>query len=86
MDSKARIKIEPGTHAGKVLRLRGKGIPDINGYGNGDQLVVIDITVPSKLSSEEKKIVEQLSDKPSFKKAESTKNQNIFDRMHNFFR
>ena len=86
VDSKARIKIEPGTHAGKVLRLRGKGIPDINGYGNGDQLVVIDITVPSKLSSEEKKIVEQLSDKPSFKKAESTKNQNIFDRMHNFFR
>ena len=86
VDSKAKIKIEPGTHAGKVLRLRGKGIPDINGYGSGDQLVVIDITVPSKLSAEEKKIVEQLADKPSFKKAESTKNQNIFDRMHNFFR
>lgn len=86
VDSKAKIKIEPGTHAGKVLRLRGKGIPDINGYGSGDQLVVIDITIPSKLSTEEKKIVEQLSDKPSFKKAESTKNQNIFDRMHNFFR
>ena len=86
VDSKARIKIEPGTHAGKVLRLRGKGIPDINGYGQGDQLVVIDITVPSKLSAEEKKIVEQLADKPSFKKAESTKNQNICDRMHNFFR
>ncbi len=86
VDSKAKIKVEPGTHAGKVLRLRGKGVPDINGYGQGDQLVVIDITVPSHLGSDEKKLVEQLAEKSSFKKAESTKNQNIFDRMHNFFR
>jgi molecular chaperone DnaJ len=86
VDSKVKIKIEAGTHAGKILRLRGKGIPDFNGYGRGDQLIVIDITVPSKITNDERKLFEQLAEKPSFKKAESVKNQNIFDRMHNFFR
>ena len=41
VDARAKIKIEPGTQAGKVLRLRGKGIPDVNGYGRGDILVVV---------------------------------------------
>ncbi len=87
IDSRAKIKIEPGTQAGKVLRLKGKGLPDVNGYGRGDILVVIDISIPSKLSSEEKKLVEQLSEKPAFKKAEpGSRTQNIFERMHSFFR
>lgn len=83
---RAKIKIAPGTHAGKVLRLGGKGLPDVNGYGRGDELIVVDITIPSKLTSEEKKLVEKLSELPSFQKAESVKNQNIFERMKNFFR
>ena len=86
VDGRAKIKIAPGTHAGKVLRLAGKGIPDVNGYGRGDELVVVDITIPSKLSAEEKKLVEQLSEQPGFRKAESVKNQNIFERMKRFFR
>ncbi len=83
---RAKIKIAPGTHAGKVLRLGGKGIPDVNGYGRGDELVVIDITIPSKLNAEERKLVEQLAVMPAFQKAESVKNQNIFERMKSFFR
>ena len=86
VDGRAKIKIAPGTHAGKVLRLGGKGLPDVNGYGRGDILVVVDITIPDKLSSEEKRLVEQLAEQPSFKKASSVKNQNIFERMKNFFR
>ena len=86
VDGRAKIKIAPGTHAGKVLRLGGKGIPDVNGYGRGDELVVVDITIPAKLSAEEKKLVEQLAGQPAFQKAESVKNQNIFERMKNFFR
>ena len=62
------------------------GPPDVNGYGRGDELVVVDITVPSKLSAEERKLVEQLAAQPSFQKAESVKNQNIFERMKSFFR
>ena len=58
VDGRAKIKIAPGTHAGKVLRLGGKGLPDVNGYGRGDELVVVDITIPSKLSAEEKRLGE----------------------------
>ena len=83
---RAKIKIAPGTHAGKVLRLGGKGLPDVNGYGRGDELVVVDITIPSKLSAEEKRLVEQLAGQPAFRNAESVQNQNIFERMKSFFR
>jgi molecular chaperone DnaJ len=86
IDSKAKIKIAPGTQAGKVLRLKGKGLPELNGYGRGDILVIVDIVIPTKLTSEEKKLLEKLSDQPNFKKVESAKGeQNIFDRMRNFF-
>ena len=86
VDGRAKIKIAPGTHAGKVLRLGGKGLPDVNGYGRGDELVVVDITVPSKLNAEEKRLVEKLAELPDFQRAESVKNQNIFERMKSFFR
>ena len=86
IEGKAKIKIAPGTHAGKVLRLRGKGLPDVNGYGRGDIMVVVDITIPTSLTSEEKELVKKLAEKPHFKEAESVENQNIFERMKNFFR
>ena len=86
VDGRAKIKIAPGTHAGKVLRLGGKGLPDVNGYGRGDELVVVDITIPSKLNAEEKRLVEKLAELPDFQRAESMKNQNIFERMKSFFR
>jgi molecular chaperone DnaJ len=87
IDGKAKVSVEPGTRAGSVLRLRGKGIPDVNGRGRGDILVVVDIDVPAKLSSEERKLVEQLSQSPSFKSVDNSRpDQNIFERMRNFFR
>ena len=86
IDGRAKIKIAPGTHAGKVLRLRGKGLPDVNGRGRGDILAIVDVTIPTKLSREEKKLLEKLAAMPSFQKAETPKGeQNIFDRMRNFF-
>ncbi len=86
IDSKARIKIAAGTQAGKVLRLKGKGLPELNGYGRGDILVIVDVVIPTKLTSEEKKLLEKLADQPNFKKTETPKGeQNIFDRMRNFF-
>ena len=86
IDGKARIKIAPGTHAGKVLRLRGKGLPDVNGYGRGDIMVVVDITIPDELTKEERNLVEKLAEQPNFKRASGVENQNIFERMKNFFR
>ncbi len=86
IDSRAKVKLEPGTQAGKVLRLKGKGLPDVNGYGRGDILAVVDIAIPQKLSAEERKLVEQLAEKDNFKKADASRAQNIFDRMRSFFR
>lgn len=87
VDAKAKVKVAPGTRSGSVLRLRGKGIPDVNGRGKGDILVIVDIDVPSKVSADEKKLLEQLGESPSFRNVDNTKpEQNIFERMRNFFR
>jgi molecular chaperone DnaJ len=81
---KARIKIEAGTHSGKVLRLRGKGIPDVNGYGPGDQLIYVNIYTPKKLSTEEKAIMKQLLDAENFT-PDPSKERGFFDKMKDFF-
>jgi len=86
VDSKVRIKVEAGTPAGKVLRLKGKGLPRLNSSQKGDILVVIDIDVPSRLTSEERQLVEKLGQSPSFKGKEGARGNNIFERMRSFFR
>ena len=87
VEGRAKVKVAPGTKAGNVLRLRGKGIPDVNGRGRGDILIVVDIDVPTRLSAEERKHFEQLSQSPSFSNVDNTRQeQNIFERMRNFFR
>lgn len=85
IDGKARIKIEPGTQPGKVLRLRGKGLPDVHSYGNGDQLVNVNVWTPKKLSAEEKKILEKLKDSPNFKPAPDKSDKGFFERMKDYF-
>lgn len=85
VDGKVKIKIEPGTQPGKVLRLRGKGIPDVNGYGRGDLLVSINVWVPKNLTKEEKAIVEKLSKSNSFTPAPDSGDKNFFERMRGFF-
>lgn len=86
VDGKAKIKIDKGTHAGKVLRLKGKGIPDVNGYGVGDLLAVVDIHIPSGLNKEDRETLEKLAEKGSFVVPKRSLGQNIFERMRNFFR
>lgn len=88
VDGKAKIKIEPGTLAGQVLRLRGKGIPDVNGYGTGDLLAVVDIEIPKQVSADEKAMLEKLRNSDNFKPKTGTKKKNyknIFDRMRSYF-
>ncbi len=85
IDGKARIKIAPGTQGGKVLRLKGKGIPDVNGYGRGDILVNINIWTPRALSKDEKAMMEKLSKSENFKPNPTTKDKSYFDRMREFF-
>jgi len=85
VDSKAKIKITPGTQGGKVLRLKGKGLPDVNGYGKGDLLVNVNIWTPKNLSKDEKGILEGLKNSPNFKPNPSSQDKSYFDRMREFF-
>lgn len=74
VDGKVKIKIEPGTQTGKVLRLRGKGLPNVNRYGTGDLLVNIAVYVPEKLSREEREFFEKFKDSDSFKPTQRAHN------------
>lgn len=84
--SKVRIKIEPGTQPGKALRLRGKGLPAVQGYGRGkgDMVVNISVYVPKTLDSNEKKALEQMRESDNFKGDNATK-KTIFQRFRNYF-
>lgn len=85
VDAKVKIKIEPGTQSGKVLRLKGKGLPDINSYGHGDLLVNINVWTPQNLTSEEKKTLEQLRESKNFAPNPNRKEKGFFDRMKEYF-
>lgn len=85
LGGKAKIKIEPGTMPGKVLRLKGKGLPSINQYGRGDQLVRINVWTPQKLSSEEKALLEKLRQSPNFQPHPDKKDKSFFDKMKDVF-
>lgn len=86
IDGRVRISIDAGTQSGKVLRLRGKGLPDVNGRGRGDIIVVVDIVIPTSINKEERKLVEQLSKEPNFQRVERRDSPDIFSRLKNFFR
>ena len=85
IDGKVRIKVDPGTQSGKILRLRGKGIEDLNGYGNGDQLIHVNVWTPKNLSSEEKSTLESLRDSPNFAPKPGKNEKGFFDKIREFF-
>ena len=85
VDGKVKIKIDPGTQPGKVLRLRGKGIPDVNGYGKGDLLVTINVWIPKTLSKEEKAMVEKMAKSQNFTPNPDSSERNFFEKMRGFF-
>lgn len=80
----ARVKITPGTQPGKVLRLRGKGLPSPDGYGVGDQLINIMVYIPENLTANEKAKIESLKDAPNFRPTNETK-ERIFSRLRHIF-
>lgn len=83
---RVKIKIEPGTQPGKTLRLRGKGLPAVQGYGmgKGDLLVNISVYIPKTLSKDEKKAIENLRGSDNFQGDKETK-KSIFSRFRNYF-
>lgn len=85
LDGKARVKIEPGIQSGKLLRLKGKGLPSINGYGKGDLIIDVNVYTPTQLSSEEKRILEQLRNSKNFQPSQNKKEKSFFERMKEYF-
>jgi molecular chaperone DnaJ len=85
IEGKAKIKIDAGTQPGKVLRLKGKGLPEVNGYSRGDLLVNINVWTPQSLTSEEKNMLEKLKNSSNFKPNPSKSDKSFFHRMREYF-
>ena len=85
IDGKVKVKLDPGTQSGKILRLRGKGISDIDGYGKGDELIYVNVWTPQHLSAEEKKMLESLRESVNFQPNPSKSEKGFFERMKEFF-
>ena len=85
IDGKVKIKLESGIQSGKVLRLKGKGLPSVNSYGNGDLLIHINVWTPQTLNKEEKKFFEKSKNSDSFTPNPSKKDKTFFDRVKEMF-
>ncbi|MDE7136537.1 MAG: molecular chaperone DnaJ, partial [Muribaculaceae bacterium] len=81
---RARLKIAPGTQPGKVLRLRGKGLPSTEGYGTGDELINVMVYIPEQTNDKIRSAVESIKDEPDLKPSESTKSR-IFSKLKHIF-
>lgn len=82
---KVRIKIEAGTQSGKILRLRGKGIPSINGYGTGDLLVHVNVWTPKTLSKQQKEFFESMREDDHFNPKPESSDKSFFEKVKDMF-
>jgi molecular chaperone DnaJ len=85
ISGKAKIKIEAGTQSGKILRLKGKGIPEVNGYGQGDQLVHVNVWTPRDLTKDEENILLKLKDSSNFTPNPNKSDKGFFEKVKEFF-
>lgn len=85
LDGRARITIPAGTQAGKVFRLKDKGLPALQSYGRGDQLVHVNVWTPKKLNDEERRLLEKLRDMPNLKPTPGKEEKGFFDRVRDMF-
>ena len=85
VSGKVRVKITPGTQSGKVLRLRGKGLPNVNGYGSGDLLVYVNVWIPKKVSKEDEKMLQELEKSENFKPNPDKDDRSFFKKLRDYF-
>ena len=85
VDGKVRVKIAPGTQSGKVLRLRGKGLPILNGYGSGDMLVNVNVWIPKKFNKKEEELLQQLAQSENFKPNPTAEEKSFFSKIKDYF-
>ena len=85
IDGRAKIKIPAGTQSGKIFRLKGKGFPEVQGYGRGDQLIHVNVWTPQTLTNEEKNMLEKLANSPNFKPQPAKSDKSFFERVKEAF-
>ncbi len=85
LEGRVKIKLDPGTQPGKILRLKSKGLPDVNGYGKGDLLVHVNVWVPKNLTKDERKIIEKFAESPNFTPAPDKDERNFFEKIRSLF-
>ncbi|MBQ3709950.1 MAG: molecular chaperone DnaJ [Bacteroidales bacterium] len=85
VSGKVRVKIAPGTQSGKALRLRGKGLPNVNSFGSGDLLVYVNVWIPKKVSKDDEKLLQQLSKSENFKPAPDNDDRSFFKKIRDYF-
>ena len=84
LEGKAKVKIAPGTQPATLLRLNGKGIPNLQGYGRGDVIVSVNVVIPKRITKEEKAMIEQMMKSDTFK-VEQPKQNSFFQKVRKFF-
>ena len=85
VSGKVRIKIDSGTQSGKILRLRNKGIPSINGYGTGDLLVHVNVWTPKALSKEQREFFEKMKNDEHFIPKPEKEDKSFFEKVKDMF-
>ena len=85
LGSKAKIRIEAGTQGGKIVRLKGKGMPSVDSYGRGDLLVNLNVWTPQELTAEEKTTLESWREAPNFQPSPDPREKGFFDRVRDMF-
>ena len=85
LEGKARIKLESGIQSGKTLRLRGKGLPSVNGYGTGDLMVHINVWTPKTLNKEQRQFFEKMLEEPNFVPSPEKSDKSFFEKVKDMF-
>lgn len=86
IDGRVKIKIPAGTQPGKIFRLKGKGLPSVQSYGKGDQLIHVNVWTPKKLSDSDRALLEKMRDLPNFKPQPGKSEKGFFEKMKDYFK
>ncbi|MCI5082156.1 MAG: molecular chaperone DnaJ [Saprospiraceae bacterium] len=86
IDGRVKIKIPSGTQSGKIFRLKGKGLPSVQAYGQGDQLIHVNVWTPKKLNDKEKALLEQMRQMPNFQPNPGKSDKGFFEKMRDYFK
>jgi len=86
LGGKVKIKVPAGTQSGKIFRLKDKGLPGIQSYGKGDQLIHVNVWTPKKLNPEEQQLLEQLRNMPNFQPQPGKSEKTFYEKMRDYFK